>query len=128
MSAYGIQFLFALFMTVLIEVPVLFLFIRKLFDLPEKKIPLKRLVFFGFLASFATIPYLWFVLKDLFSYSLLTYGGRWIFVILAEASITLFEATIYYFSLNLSLKRAFAVSFACNAASFLIGLIVNALI
>jgi len=127
MSAYGMEFLLALFKTVLIEVPLLFLIIRNFLKIPEKKLPARNIIFFGFIASFATIPYLWFVLRDLVSFGLLTSEAKLIFVLSAEGFVTVVEAFIYRFSLNLSIKRSFAVSFACNASSFLIGLIIQAI-
>jgi hypothetical protein len=127
MYAYAAQFLLALIITVAVETAVLFLFVRDIFKLSEKKLSNRLLIFFGFLASFATIPYLWFVVPSIFYNQLSSALGIYI-VLAAEVMISIFEASIYYFGLNLGAKRSLIVSFACNAFSFLIGRIIQALL
>jgi len=56
---YEKKFLLGLFITLLTEIPIVFLLLRKFF--PNKKNKLSRFVFIPFLASALTLPYLWFV-------------------------------------------------------------------
>jgi len=114
---YEYLFLEALLFTVFIESLVLFLIIRLIFRIKQKKISSKILLFTGILCSFATLPYLWFLLP-LFFHSYLAY------VIFGEIIVFILESTIYYFVLGINMKNAAFVSFACNAASFLLGLII----
>ena len=69
-----------------------------------------RIFFAGFFASFATLPYLWFLLpRYLSSYGLYAFGG--------EALVVLGEALFYTAYFRLSPKAAFALSLGCNLAS-----------
>jgi hypothetical protein len=78
-------------------------------------------LFAGIFSSFSTLPYLWFLLPQFIdSYTIL--------VILGELSVFLIEAVIYYFILKVTIQRAVIISFACNIASFLTGLMIFALI
>ncbi len=73
-----------------------------------------RIFFAGFFASFATLPYLWFVLpRYLSSYTLYAFGG--------EAFVILGEALFYAAYFRLSCKAAFALSLGCNLASLWAG-------
>lgn len=112
---YEFSFLKALLLTIFIETSVLFL----LFKLVYKSIHIKKwlLVLTGILASFSTLPYLWFILP-IFVHSELFY------VIVSEASAVLLESVIVLGLLRISYKKAFIISFTCNMTSFLIGLLI----
>lgn len=117
--SYEYMFLSSLFLTILIETSVLFLLVRYYFK--TDCISTSILLFAGILASFSTLPYLWFLLPQFIdSYENL--------VLLGEISVILIEAVIYHFILKVSIQRAFQLSFLCNLSSFLIGLIMAALI
>ncbi len=114
MLEYEIDFLFSLLFTIFVEVIILFFLLKYYF---KTKLKTEKIIFFGILASFATLPYLWFIFP-FFIRSL------YIYIIVGELVVFLVEAFIYHFGLNLSLKRAFFLSLICNLASFLLGLII----
>jgi hypothetical protein len=73
-----------------------------------------RIFLGGFFASFATLPYLWFVLpRYLTSYPLYAFGG--------EAFVIFGEALFYTAYFRLSFKAAFVLSLWCNLASLGVG-------
>ena len=73
-----------------------------------------RIFFAGFFASFATLPYLWFILpRYLTSYTFYAFGG--------EAFVILGEALFYAAYFRLSSKAAFVLSLWCNLASLGVG-------
>jgi len=112
---YEYLFLFSLFLTLIIEIPILFLIVKYIFKIKVKN---SLLLFSGFFASFATLPYIWFIfplfLKTYFSYT-----------ILGELIVFLLESIILYFMLNLNIKKALIASFICNFISFTLGLIIQ---
>jgi hypothetical protein len=110
------KFLIALIFTIIIETVVLFLVIRGLLRIDAKKIPGRLLLFSGFLASFSTLPYLWFILPSFIA-------SYFYLVIVGELSVTIMESAIYYFLLRTTVKNALIISSLCNLASFLLGLI-----
>ncbi len=116
-TPYEIQFLMALVSTVAIETLVLFLLVRLWFKIPSRVLSNALLLFAGLFCSAATLPYLWFVLpRFLKSYTLLAVVG--------EVLILLVEAVFYYFVLKLGLRRSLLVSFVCNLASVMSGLLI----
>lgn len=104
-------FLIALAITILIETGVLFLIVRKFFNIKKDVIEDKMLLFSGFITSFSTISYLWFVLP-LFLKNYTLIGELLVFIV---------EAIMYMFILKLSLKKATLISFFCNATSYFLG-------
>jgi len=115
-TVYSLFFL-SLTLTLLSETGLLLFLIRKYFKIKVKKIPSPRLLFAGFLASFSTLPYLWFILPTIISsYSLYT--------IIGEFFVVATETIIYHFTLNLNFKKSFTLSLLCNLFSFLLGKII----
>ena len=110
------MFLGALFFTVAVETVALFLCARVLFKMKQKQAPDALLLFCGVALSFATLPYVWFV------FPMLASGTA--YVAAAELFAFAVEAIGYKFILRVDWKRAAALSFICNAASFLLGLLV----
>lgn len=110
MDVYSIKFLEALLLTVFVETIALWL-------LQRKRSSLKRIIGTGVLCSSATLPYVWFILPEFFPSFIL-------FTIIAELSVFVIEAVMIQALLNKTWKRAFLLSLICNAASFLIGLII----
>lgn len=107
---YELEFLYALGLTLLIEVPILVF----LFPVVERrKADWPSLVFAGMFASALTLPYIWFVLPAFVPPSA--------YVAMAEAFAVLVESGIYCVLLRLAPARAFALSLACNVASFVLG-------
>jgi len=116
-TPYEIQFLMALVSTVAVETLVLFLLVRLWFRIQSRVLSNALLLFAGLFCSAATLPYLWFVLpRFLKSYTLLAVVG--------ELLILLVEAVFYYFVLKLGLRRSLLVSFVCNLASVISGLLI----
>jgi hypothetical protein len=105
------SFLLALAVTIAVETVVLAVAVRA--RAADRACPLTRIVFVGWLGSFATLPYLWFILPRFIN-------GRW-YVLAGEVSATLVEALIIGACLGLTARRALAVSLLCNLASFLGG-------
>ncbi len=118
LTSYELQFLRALAETVAIETVVLFLIVRFLYRTPSSALPNALLVFAGCTASFATLPYLWFVMPHLFGHSRLT------FVVAGEALVAVLEGVFYCFVLRVSLVRGMVISLVCNAASLGLGLLI----
>jgi len=111
---YQTKFLISLFVTLIIEIPVLFLMLR--FFYKNKKISVRKIISVGFFASALTLPYLWFVLSP---YILSNY-----YIYFGEVFIFLVEALIFNQLLELNFKKSLFVSFVCNFVSFVIGLII----
>ena len=73
-----------------------------------------RLIFAGFITSFATLPYVWFVFPVLITQKI------W-YILVSELFAVIVEAAIYFFILNVRWRVCFVLSFVCNMASFGIG-------
>lgn len=110
------KFLQALLITILIETLVLFL----LFKTKYKKLNInnKLLLFTSILASFSTLPFVWFVLP-IYVQPNLSY------LLVSESSVMIVESLIIYMILKIDYKKALIVSIACNLVSFFGGLILN---
>jgi len=110
------QFFIALIVTIVVEMSILFLFVRNYFKIGPKDITTAKLIFAGFV-SFFTLPYVWFVLPELFNSYL-------IYVIISEILVWLAEAIFYYFVLDVNWKKAIAISFICNLITTILGLLI----
>lgn len=119
MLVYTHRFLFALVFTVFVEIGIVLFLIRKFFKI--KDISSVKLLFSGFFASFATIPYVWFV------FPVLIYWSSFAAIFWGEIFATTIEAIIYFFILKLDIKKSFFVSVVCNSFSFLLGLLITKL-
>ena len=114
-GSYEQMFAQALLLTVAIETVVLFICARLLLKLDGKKASGALLLFCGIGLSLATLPYVWFVFPALFS------GAA--YVAAAELFAFAVEAVGYKYILRLGWKDAALLSFACNASSFIFGLL-----
>jgi hypothetical protein len=112
-NAYELLFLRALGLSVLVELAVL-VAIAKIFKYDVK---LMILLLSGILATTLTLPYLWFLLPAFIK-------SRLWYLLIGETSVFVIEALIYKLTLKTSYKRAFLTSFACNSASFIVGLMI----
>lgn len=110
---YETYFLLALVTTWAIEIPILIVLIR--FAFRDKTFPIPKIIGIGALCTALTLPYLWFVLPP--------FVDAAYYVQIGEALVFLVEAVILNRLLGLDLKRALICSFAMNAASFLLGLV-----
>ncbi len=110
---YEYNFLISLIITVFIETLILIGFYKFIFK--KKEISIYKLLFVGITASSLTLPYLWFILPTLFD-------TRFEYVLYGEILVFIIELFFYYFTLQLTLKKAFIISFVCNLTSYLLGL------
>lgn len=113
---YEILFLKSLALTIFIETIVLMMFFRLI--VRNKEANLSRLMSTGFLASFATLPYLWFILPNF------TDQRIW-YIIIGEFFAILAETVIIGTMLRLNFLKSLLCSFTCNMASFLTGLLLQ---
>ncbi|MDD5464045.1 MAG: hypothetical protein PHP62_02770 [Candidatus Moranbacteria bacterium] len=118
MLNYTHSFLLAAITTIFIETVILFLIIRFLWKKEKFDFNNARLLFSGFLASFATIPYVWYV------FPVLIYRSQNVALMTSEFLAFFVEGLVYYFILNISFKKGFFISFSCNLVSFLLGKII----
>jgi hypothetical protein len=111
-------FLTFLALTLLIEIPTLFLVIRFFFRIPPNQLETKYLLIGGWTASCLTYPYLWFVVPafiDDFSLALLV----------SESLIIAAESVVLLGILRISCFQAFGSSVMCNGTSIVLGLLFN---
>lgn len=113
--SYEFIFLKALAATIFFETIVLILYVRLL--LKNKEISLLRLLGTGLFASFATLPYLWFVLPYFVEQQLP-------YTIIGESFAVIMETFIIGMLLNKKIGTSFLISLTCNAISFSIGLLI----
>jgi hypothetical protein len=113
--SFDVRFLVSLAITVVVETCVIVCCIRFIFKITSLQLPLHRCLFAGFFASFATLPYLWFVLPAfVHSYPVQVTAG--------ESGVFVIEAAAYMFLLDLPLRRTVVLSFLANLASVIAGL------
>lgn len=111
------RFLVALAVTVVVETAVIVALVRALVKVQAGRPGLTRCLFAGFFASFATLPYLWFVLPAfVHPYALLVAAG--------ETGAVLLEAAAYVFLLNLPFRTTIVLSLCANLASIAVGFLV----
>lgn len=113
---YEQKFLLSLFLTLIIEVPVVFILVRYIYK--YKNIKISTIFFVGILASTLTLPYLWFVLPAFVF-------DRIIYLVLGETLVVLAETVIYFKLLKLKLLDAFIVSLLANIVSAVLGLLIK---
>lgn len=106
----------AFVLTVVIEAPVIWLLLRR------QEPDLVRLGLLVVFANLASHPAVWFVFTQLFLVGTASYT-------LASEGWAVGAETLFYLLAvqGLDARRAFAASFAANAASFLLGLAIGAL-
>ncbi len=105
------EFPFIWLWTIIIETLLLF-FIAKIFR-KENQISNKKLLLFWMLPTTITLPLLWFFLPLLI--------WDWIrYTIIWETLVTVIEAIIIKYWLNISRKKAIVASIICNLFSFLV--------
>jgi len=112
--SYEQKFLVALFLTLIVEVPLVLFFVRYIYK--HKNIGISNIIFIGILASALTLPYLWFVLPTFIS-------NQVAYQIIGEFLVILIEASIYYKLLKLKTAEALLVSLVANIASVVLGLL-----
>jgi len=114
---YEWLFLKSLALTIFIETFVIVLYFRLVLVLKQKEIEIHRLLITGFIASFATLPYLWFVFPHYIDQKI------W-YMIIEESFAVLMEAIIIGAILRIKFIQSLLCSLTCNMISFLSGLII----
>jgi len=112
---YEFLFLKSLALTILIETFVIIIYFRLIDKRNDVKIP--ELLLTGFIASFATLPYLWFIFP-VYIHQKICY------MIIGESFAVLVEAIIIGAVLKTKFATSLLCSFTCNTISFLAGLII----
>jgi len=110
--SYEKLFLSSLLLTLVVEVPIVFLILR----VKYKNFHSENVILAGILASVLTLPYFWFIAPAFIH-------DRTIYIIVGESMIVLIEAFIYYKLLKIKFTQALLVSFIANLASVLVGLL-----
>jgi len=113
---YEQQFLKILALTIAIETTVLFVLFKVFFT----KIEIKNYLLFltGIIATFATLPYLWFIIP-VFIKSKIWYH------LFGEIFVTIIESFIIMAFLRIKYSMALFVSIVCNVSSYIIGLLLS---
>ena len=112
---YELMFLKALSLTIFIETLVITVFFRLI--IKRKEIEISKLLTTGIIASFATLPYLWFIFPIYIDHKIC-------YAIIGESFAVLVETFIIGAILRTKFSTSFLCSFTCNMVSFLIGLII----
>jgi len=107
--------LLSLFLSLLIEIPVLFLLVKN-FSKEAKKISNKEIFVAGSIATILSLPYLWFILPSYINARYSPYMG--------EGIVVLIEAVILNQLLKLSIKESVLMSLVMNMVSFGLGLLI----
>ncbi|MFA5023925.1 MAG: hypothetical protein WC523_03155 [Patescibacteria group bacterium] len=110
--SYEVSFLYALLLTLIIEVPLTFVIVRYFYKKSELKI--SQIIFISALASALTLPYLWFILPAFVL-------NRGYYVFFGELLVIFIEAIIYRQLFKIQLKEALALSLVANTGSFFLG-------
>jgi hypothetical protein len=113
---YEFDFLKSLALTISIETIVLIIIAQTI--LKKKQLSVGLLILTGFTASFATLPYLWFILP-VFVQSKVLYN------LVSETTAIIIESFIIWGMLRIKLPAAALISLICNMLSYLVGLIVS---
>jgi len=111
---YELMFLKGLAWTIFLETAVMIVYFR----LIDKRIHhrISKLLQTGFIASFATLPYLWFVFPIFMEHKIA-------YVVVGETFAVLMETLIINALLRTQLRSSFLCSLTCNMFSFITGLI-----
>jgi len=113
---YEYKFLISLAFTLFIEIIIIYILIKCFCGDDGAKISNSLLFFTGFLSSFATLPYLWFIVP-------LFIKTRIQYILFGESFVILLESLIIFFLLRVNLKKSLSISLICNILSFVMGLI-----
>ena len=113
---YELLFLKSLALTILIETAAIVIYFQ--FIVKRKEIEISRLLITGFIVSFATLPYLWFVLPHYIDTKIE-------YMIIGESFAVLMEAILIGVLLRIKFVQSFLCSLVCNMVSFSTGLLIG---
>lgn len=114
MINYELLFLKSLLVSIVIETTVLWLLCK--FLLKSKNINLSTIIITGVLATMLTLPYLWFIFPKFIETKIYYH-------IVSELSAVFVESFVFLVVLKTNYKQSLGLSFACNAVSYISGLI-----
>ena len=112
---YETMFLKSLFLTLLIEIPLLFIFVKYIFKIRFSN---KKIFFAGLISSVLTLPYLWFVMRAFINANY--------YIQIGELVVILIEALIYNQLLEIRFDKSFLMSLVINIISFALGILILA--
>jgi len=110
--SYEENFLYALLLTIIIEIPLVIVIVRYFYKNSELKVSL--IIFISALVSILTLPYLWFV----FPAFILNQG---FYIFFGELLVFLTEAIIYKQLFKIKICEALGLSLVANAGSYFLG-------
>jgi hypothetical protein len=116
MPEYEQTYIIAFALTVISELSVLLILLKKIYTKPVD-ISWVRVFLSGFIASFATLPWLWYFIPNIIH-------DRIAAIIIGEALVFIIEGIIYSITLQINFSRAFIISTFCNITSIIVGLII----
>lgn len=115
---YEIKFIMSLFITITTEtltILVLYRIFKKSLNPPIK---INIIIIGGIIPSFATLPYLWFILP-------LFIRDYLLFIVVGEVSVVIIESIILFYLLKIKFLYSAFTSFICNLFSFLLGVVLK---
>lgn len=113
--AYEQKFLFSLFLTLIVEIPIAVFLVKYFYK--HKEIKISKIAFVGLIASALTLPYFWFLLPSYIS-------NRNLYIFFGEFLIVFIETIIYNQFLRLKLSEAFIMSLIANVGSAFFGSVI----
>jgi hypothetical protein len=113
---YELDFLKSLFITVILETLVLYIIIRHVFKISYIKTWL--IILAGITASFATLPYLWFIFP-------LFLGTKVFYVLISEIFAVMTESFILLGFFRIGYIKTLILSLVCNLISYGCGLLIG---
>jgi len=111
--SYGIYFLLSLILTLVIEIPTLFLAVKYLLKI---KIQAKEIIYWGVFVNLFSLLYLWFIFPLFLSLPN--------YILIGEILVVLIESVILLKVLKINFKNAFVLSLLTNLLSYLVGIMV----
>ncbi len=111
---YQSQFLLALVITCLVEIPILWFLVHLVLNM--KNVPASWIIFTGILTNALSLPYLWFVLPS--------FLGPKYFLPVGELLVIVIEGIILNQLLRIRPGISLAVSAILNITSFFVGWLV----
>ena len=108
------SFLQSLVFTTAVETATILIVIRKIFKKSTRDVSIQKLIGIGIFASFATLPYVWYVFPSL----LQPFSSA---ILVGEIFAVVVEAVFYVIVFPLTKKQALILSLIANVASYTLG-------
>lgn len=111
--SYGLYFLLSLLLTLIVEIPILFLTAKYLLKI---KIKDKEILYWGVFVNLFSLPYLWFIFPLFLSPPN--------YILIGEILVVMIELVILLKVLKINFKNAFILSLLTNLLSYIVGIMV----